>query len=42
MNPLECVFGVFAGEFLGFVVHRKGIEIYKNKSKDFGDFPSSK
>lgn len=33
MNPLKCVFGVFAGEFLGFVIHEKGIEIDKNKDK---------
>jgi len=33
MNPLKCVFGVCAGDFLGFVVHKKGIEINQNKSK---------
>lgn len=27
MNPLKCAFGVCAGDFLGFVVHKKGIEI---------------
>lgn len=27
MNPLKCAFGVRAGDFLGFVVHKKGIEI---------------
>jgi len=33
MNPLKCAFGVFAGDFLGFVVHKKGIEINQNKTK---------
>jgi hypothetical protein len=27
MNPIKCAFGVSAGEFLGFIVHEKGIEI---------------
>ncbi|KAK2982595.1 hypothetical protein RJ640_002084 [Escallonia rubra] len=33
MNPLKCAFGVSAGNFLGFLVHKKGIEIDKNKAK---------
>ena len=33
MNPLKCVFGVSAGEFLGFVIHQKGIKVDKNKTK---------
>jgi len=33
MNPLKCAFGVFAGDFLGFVVHKKGIEVNQNKTK---------
>ena len=24
MNPLKCAFGVFAGKFLGFLVHSRG------------------
>jgi len=32
-NPLKCAFGVCAGDFLGFVVHKKGIEINQNKTK---------
>ncbi|XP_015960134.1 uncharacterized protein LOC107484040 [Arachis duranensis] len=32
MNPLKCSFGVSAGNFLGFVVHKKGIAIDKNKA----------
>jgi len=27
MNPNKCAFGVSAGQFLGFMVHQKGIEI---------------
>lgn len=33
MNPLKCTFGVTAGNFLGFLVHRKGIEVDKNKAR---------
>src|ERR1044072_4168799 len=33
MSPLKCAFGVVAGDFLGFVVHQKGIEINQNKTK---------
>nr|KYP76636.1 Retrovirus-related Pol polyprotein from transposon gypsy [Cajanus cajan] len=31
MNPLKCAFGVSVRDFLGFVVHQKGIEVDKNK-----------
>jgi hypothetical protein len=27
MNPSKCAFGVSAGEFLGFMVHERGIEV---------------
>ena len=27
MNPNNCAFGVSAGQFLGFMVHQRGIEI---------------
>jgi hypothetical protein len=27
MNPKKCAFGVSAGQFLGFLVHARGIEI---------------
>jgi hypothetical protein len=27
MNPLKCAFGVSAGKFCGFIVHKKGVEI---------------
>ena len=33
MNPLKCAFCVQAGDFLGFVVYKKGIEINQNKTK---------
>ncbi|CAL8175362.1 unnamed protein product [Prunus armeniaca] len=33
MNPKKCVFRVQAGNFLGFLVHQRGIEIDKNKAK---------
>jgi len=33
MNTFKCAFGVCAGDFLGFVVHKKGIEINHNKTK---------
>lgn len=33
MNPLKCAFCVQAGDFLGFVVHKKGIKINQNKTK---------
>ena len=33
MNTLKCAFGVCAGDFVGFVVHKKGIEINQNKTK---------
>ena len=36
MNPLKCAFGVHAGDFLGFVVHNKGIKINQNKTRNFG------
>ena len=33
MNPIKCAFGVTVGNFLGFLVHQRGIEIDKNKTK---------
>ena len=33
MNPLNYTFGVHARDFLGSVVHKKGIEINQNKTK---------
>ncbi|GKV47251.1 hypothetical protein SLEP1_g54167 [Rubroshorea leprosula] len=33
MNPLKCAFGVSAGNFLGYLVHERGLEVDKNKAK---------
>ena len=33
LNPFKCAFGVQAGNFLGFLVHRRGVEIDKNKAR---------
>ncbi|CAL9029425.1 unnamed protein product [Prunus brigantina] len=32
MNPKKCAFGFTAGNFLGFLVHQRGIEVDKNKA----------
>ena len=34
INPFKCAFFVQACDFLGFVVHKKGIEINQNKTKE--------
>jgi hypothetical protein len=31
MNPVKCVFGASAGKFLGFIIHKHGIEIDPKK-----------
>ena len=33
LNPLKCVFGVQARNFLGFLVHQRGVEFDQNKAK---------
>ena len=33
LNPLKCAFGVQAGNFLGFLVYQRGVEIDKNKER---------
>ena len=33
LNPAKCAFGVMAGNFLGYLVHSKGIQVDKNKAK---------
>ena len=40
MNPLKCAFGVSAGKFLGFVVHRKGIDVDPAKVKAIQSMPT--
>ena len=32
-NPLKCAFGVHDGNFLGFLVHQREIEVDQNKVK---------
>nr|ABF97387.1 retrotransposon protein, putative, unclassified [Oryza sativa Japonica Group] len=32
MNPTKCAFGVSAGQFLGFLVHERGIEAIKGQA----------
>ncbi|GKV32763.1 hypothetical protein SLEP1_g41344 [Rubroshorea leprosula] len=32
MNPLKCAFGVSAGNFLGYLVHERGLEVDQNKA----------
>lgn len=32
MNPPKCAFGVSAKNFLGFLVHERGIKVDKNKT----------
>ena len=32
-NPLKYAFGVFVDYFLGFLVHKQGIEVDKSKAK---------
>ena len=33
LNPLKCAFGVRIGNFLGFLVHQRGIEVDWNKAR---------
>ncbi|CAL2270791.1 unnamed protein product [Prunus armeniaca] len=42
MNPKKCAFGVSARNFLGFLVHQRGIKIDKNKAKAIIDAPPPK
>jgi hypothetical protein len=39
MNPNKCAFGVSAGEFLGFLVHKGGIEVGKKSMKAIDEVP---
>jgi hypothetical protein len=36
MNPLKCAFEVSLGGFLGFIVHKKGIELDSKKVESIG------
>ena len=33
LNPLKCAFGVQVENFLGFLVHQRGMEVDQNKAK---------
>ena len=33
MNPRMCTFRVRSGNFLGFLVHKRGVEVDKNKAR---------
>ena len=33
LNPLKCAFGVQAENFIGFLVHQRGVEVDQNKAK---------
>ena len=33
LHPLKCDFGVKVGNFLGFLVHQRGMEVDQNKAK---------
>ncbi|GKV50531.1 hypothetical protein SLEP1_g57234 [Rubroshorea leprosula] len=33
INPLKCAFGVSAGNFLGYLVHERGLEVDQNKAR---------
>ncbi|GKV13716.1 hypothetical protein SLEP1_g24702 [Rubroshorea leprosula] len=33
MNPLKCAFGVFVGNFLGYLEHERGLEVDQNKAR---------
>ena len=37
MNPNKCAFGVLAGQFLGFTVHERGIEVSQRSIKGIKD-----
>ncbi|GMP47237.1 hypothetical protein CsSME_00015091 [Camellia sinensis var. sinensis] len=39
MNPLKCAFGVTADKFLGFFLHRWGIEVDGDKIKSIMEMP---
>ncbi|KAM1355855.1 hypothetical protein ACFX2H_029859 [Malus domestica] len=41
MNPTKCAFGVSAGNFLGFLVHHRGIEVNENKARAIINAPPS-
>ncbi|KAM1325321.1 hypothetical protein ACFX2H_046047 [Malus domestica] len=39
MNPKKCAFGVRSSNFLGFLVHQRGVEVDKNKARAIMESP---
>ena len=39
MNPKKCTFGVRSGNFLGFLVHQRGVKVDKNKARAIMESP---
>ena len=39
MDPKKCVFGVRSGNFLGFLVHQRGVKVEKNKARAIMESP---
>lgn len=39
MNPMKCAFGVTKGKFLGFIVHRQGIQVDADKQRAVLEMP---
>ena len=33
LDPLKCAFGVQAENFLGFLLHQRGVDVNQNKAK---------
>ena len=42
MNPKKCVFRVFSGKLLGFIINKREIEIDPNKAKAIVEMPPPK
>ena len=40
LNPIKCALGVSAGNFLGYIVHHRGIEVNPTKVKTILDMPA--
>ncbi|KAM1768088.1 hypothetical protein ACFX12_046101 [Malus domestica] len=40
MNPKKCAFGVRSGNFLGFLVHQRRVEVDKNKVRAIMETPT--
>ena len=42
MNPLKCAFGITSGNFLGFIVRHRGIEVNQSKIDAIQRMPEPK